>query len=56
MQKYHVDGRYIALYKDGRQSGEISYSRELTTDSPGKAIIQVAIEATLDFDYQAITG
>ena len=40
---YHVHGRYIAIYKDGRHAGGAVYSGKEAAESEEMAVKQAAI-------------
>ena len=54
-QLYHVHGRYLALYPDGRPSGEVSYSCDQVATDAQRAIRQAAGDAAAEFEYRAFT-
>ena len=51
---YHVHGRYIAIYKDGRHAGEAVYSGKQAAESEEMAVKQAAICLGQAHNYRAI--
>lgn len=54
-QLYHVHGRYVCVYPDGRESGEIGLSTEQRAKDAAAAIQQAARASAAEFGYQGIT-